>query len=122
MLYLTHQPNALAVAAVYNAARDVGAKRPVCEWGEVFDVEWEELGFLVVGMRSLGGWGAQMRGDLDVMTGRKGGMVRRRDVEDELARRGVQVGNGGEEGGGLDAEEEMARRMDERMAEVEEGS
>ncbi|KAK4130569.1 hypothetical protein BT67DRAFT_390871 [Trichocladium antarcticum] len=125
MLYLTHQPNALAVAAVYNAARDVGAKMPECEWWEVFDVEREELGFLVVGMRSLVGWGAQMRRELDEMTGGKGGMVRRRDVEAELGRRGIRVGNGegdgggGPEGSGLDAEEEMARRMDEKMAEVE---
>ncbi|OIW28438.1 hypothetical protein CONLIGDRAFT_376490 [Coniochaeta ligniaria NRRL 30616] len=31
-LYATHQPPALAVAAVYNAARDVGAKMPECAW------------------------------------------------------------------------------------------
>ncbi len=48
LLYLTHQPSALAVAAIYNAAKDVGAKMPDCEWWEVFDVDREELGFLVV--------------------------------------------------------------------------
>ncbi|KAK4100263.1 hypothetical protein N658DRAFT_559752 [Parathielavia hyrcaniae] len=60
MLYLTSQPAALAVAAIYNAARDVGAKMPECEWWEVFDVEREELGFLVVGMRSVEGWGRRI--------------------------------------------------------------
>uniref|UniRef100_L7J533 Cyclin domain-containing protein n=1 Tax=Pyricularia oryzae (strain P131) TaxID=1143193 RepID=L7J533_PYRO1 len=61
LLYLTHQPSALAVAAVYNAARDLGAKMPECEWWEVFDVEREELGFLVVGLRSLEGWVRQQK-------------------------------------------------------------
>lgn len=121
MLYLTAQPHALAVAAVYNAARDVGAKMPECEWWEVFDVEREELGFLVVGMRSVEGWGAKMRGEMEgLMGGRKRGMVRRGDVEGELVKRGVRVGNGVGGGGGVvDAEEEVARRMDEKMAEME---
>lgn len=61
MLYLTHQPHALAVAAIYNAAKDLAAKMPECEWWEVFDVEREELGFLVVAMRSLEGWMLQRR-------------------------------------------------------------
>ncbi len=56
MLYLTHQPNALAIAAVYMAARDEGVKMPRGEWWEVFDVEREELGFLCLGMGSLGVW------------------------------------------------------------------
>ncbi|KAJ3942739.1 uncharacterized protein N0V96_006960 [Colletotrichum fioriniae] len=59
MLYLTHQPNALATAAVYIAAREAGAKMPEVAWWEVFDVEREELGFLVVGMRSLAGVGIE---------------------------------------------------------------
>ncbi|KAJ4294866.1 hypothetical protein N0V88_005103 [Collariella sp. IMI 366227] len=90
MLYLTSQPNALAVAAVYNAARDFGAKMPECEWWEVFDVDREELGFLVVGMRSRKGVGV-----------------------------GAEGGSGGEVGNGLDPEDEAARRMDEKMAEME---
>ncbi|KAK3906314.1 cyclin-L2 [Staphylotrichum tortipilum] len=107
MLYLTSQPNALAVAAVYNAARDVGAKMPECEWWEVFDVEREELGFLVVGMRSVEGWGKTVREDLRGM-GVEKGMLRRRNVEARL--------------GGGDAEEEATRRMDEKMAELEAGA
>ncbi|KAK4033770.1 cyclin-like protein [Parachaetomium inaequale] len=119
MLYLTSQPNALAVAAVYNAARDVGAKMPECEWWEVFDVDREELGFLVVGMRSVEGWGAKIRGDLKgMMMGVGRGMVTRGHVEGELGRRGVKVGNGADV---VDAEEEVARRMDEKMAEMEAG-
>ncbi|KAK1836799.1 cyclin-L2 [Podospora conica] len=113
MLYLTSQPNALAVAAIYNAARDVGGKMPECEWWEVFDVEREELGFLVVGMRSVEGWAGKMREE--VLPGWKGGMVTRRMVEGELEKRGIQVVNGGEGEKGLDPEELLARRMDERM-------
>lgn len=41
---------------MYLAAREVGVKLPAGEWWEVFDVEREELGFLVVGMGSLEGW------------------------------------------------------------------
>lgn len=96
MLYLTSQPNALAVAAVYNAARDVGAKMPECEWWEVFDVDREELGFLVVGMRSVEGWGRAMREGMKGMMGADGRILTRRDVEGELRRRGVLVGDGNE--------------------------
>lgn len=56
MLYITHQPHALATAAIYLAAREVEVKLPECEWWEVFDVEREELGFLVVAMRSVEGF------------------------------------------------------------------
>ena len=56
LLYLTHQPPALAVAAVYLAAREVGVKLPGMEWWEVFDVDREELGFLVVAFVSCEGW------------------------------------------------------------------
>lgn len=86
MLYLTHQPNMLAVAAVYNAARDVGARMPECEWWEVFDVEREELGFLVVAMRSLEGWVRKQREELPWMAG---GMVTRKAVQEELGRSGI---------------------------------
>jgi hypothetical protein len=54
-LYLTHQPCVIAVAACYLAAREEGVKLPDVEWWEVFDCEREELGFCVVGMRSLEG-------------------------------------------------------------------
>jgi len=56
LLYLTHQPASLAVAAIYLAAREVGVKLPKVEWWEVFDVDREELGFLVVGLGSCEGW------------------------------------------------------------------
>lgn len=114
MLYLTHQPNALAVAAVYNAARDLGAKMPDTSWWEVFDCDREELGFLVVGMRSLEGWVGKMREDGKGVW--EEGMVRRKDVEGEMTRRGLLRGNGDK---AVDEEEEMARLMDERMATME---
>jgi hypothetical protein len=56
LLYLTHQPPALAVAAIYLAAKEVGVKLVRTDWWEVFDVDREELGFLVVGMGSMVGW------------------------------------------------------------------
>lgn len=61
LLYLTHQPPALAVAAIYLAAREVGVKLTGREWWEVFDVDREELGFLVVGMGSMSGWAEEER-------------------------------------------------------------
>ena len=56
LLYITHQPHALAVAAIYLAAREVGVKLPGVEWWEVFDVDRETLGFLVVALGSCEGW------------------------------------------------------------------
>lgn len=54
-LYLTHQPNVLAVAAIYLAARETEVKVVGgVNWWEVFDVGREELGFVVVAMGSLG--------------------------------------------------------------------
>lgn len=61
LLYLTHQPPALAVAAIYLAARDEAVKLPEEEWWEVFDCEREELGFLCVGMLSLAGFVSEER-------------------------------------------------------------
>ncbi|KAI9854081.1 MAG: Cyclin-L1 [Vezdaea acicularis] len=58
LLYLTHQPSALAVAAIYLAAREKHVKLPRGEWWEIFDVDREELGFLVVAMRSMGAYAA----------------------------------------------------------------
>lgn len=59
LLYLTHQPPALATAAIYLAARQEGVKLPEVEWWEVFDTDREELGFLVVAMLSMDGFAAQ---------------------------------------------------------------
>ncbi|KAI4718637.1 hypothetical protein E4T48_05169 [Aureobasidium sp. EXF-10727] len=58
-LYLTHQPPALATAAIYLAAKDIGVKLPGEEWWEVFDVDREELGFLVVALISMEGFIAE---------------------------------------------------------------
>lgn len=112
LLYLTHQPNMLAVAAIYNAAKDLGAKMPECEWWEVFDVEREELGFLVVAMRSLEGWVRKQREDFAWINE---GMVRRKVVQEELGKRGVKNGNDTEE----DEEAVMMRMMDQKAAEIE---
>ena len=56
LLYLTHQPTSLAVAAIYLAARETKVSLSSLEWWEVFDVDREELGFLVVGMLSCEHW------------------------------------------------------------------
>ncbi|WYZ46289.1 hypothetical protein EsH8_IX_000514 [Colletotrichum jinshuiense] len=102
MLFLTHQPNALATAAVYIAAREAGAKMPEVAWWEVFDVEREELGFLVVGFRSLEGWvrGLKEGGLL------AGGMITRAAIEREARRR---AGDG-------DEEDELMALMDQKTA------
>lgn len=52
-LFLTHQPSALATAAIYLAARDVGVPLPETEWWEVFDTDRETLGFLAVALLSV---------------------------------------------------------------------
>lgn len=62
LFYLTHQPSTLAVAAIYLAAREVEIKLPGCSWWEVFDVDREDLGFLVVGFQSCEGWIKNERG------------------------------------------------------------
>ncbi|OAA57042.1 cyclin domain containing protein [Niveomyces insectorum RCEF 264] len=71
LLYVTHQPHELAVAAAYLAARDPdvedgggeegGAERvrlPDGPWWEVFDADRETLGFLAVALRSVAAWAA----------------------------------------------------------------
>ena len=63
LLYLTHQPNALAVAAIYLAAREIRVKVGGAEWWRVWDVEREELGFLVVAMLSLRDFAENERAD-----------------------------------------------------------
>lgn len=59
LVYLTHQPHALAVSAIYLAAREAEVKLPGVEWWEVFDVDREELGFLVVALRSIEGFAVE---------------------------------------------------------------
>lgn len=115
VLYLTHQPNMLAVAAVYNAAKDLGARMPESEWWEVFDVEREELGFLVVAMRSLEGWVRMQQEGLPWVAD---GMVTRRAVREELDRRGIRNGNGNSSQV-EDEEAALMRKMDERMEQIE---
>ncbi|KAI0161601.1 cyclin-like protein [Hypoxylon sp. FL1284] len=114
LLYLTHQPNALAVAAIYNAARDVGAKMPECAWWEVFDVDREELGFLVVGMRSLEGWVRKQR---DHDNGLCAAMVTRTWIEKEMTKRGLRAGNESRREIEMkDEEVDMIRLLDEKTA------
>ena len=56
LLYLTHQPNALAVSACYLAAKEVGLRLSTEVWWEVFDVDREALGFLSVALLSCEEW------------------------------------------------------------------
>ncbi|KAI8956287.1 cyclin [Xylaria longipes] len=121
MLYLTHQPNALAVAAIYSAARDteISAKMPECPWWEVFDVDREELGFLVVGMRSLEGLVRKLQDDFKGFN--KNGMITRNDINAEMTRRGLKVTNGAGLGTGeIDEEEAMMRILDNKAERMEE--
>ncbi|KAJ2891166.1 Cyclin-L2 [Zalerion maritima] len=127
LLYLTHSPSSLAAAAIYSAAKDLDVKMPECSWWEVFDVEREELGFLVVGMRSLEGWVREKVSEREEDGGLGAGIsvaragvlvVTRKDVEKCLERRGVAVSlvTGPPVGAMADEEMEMMRRMDEDMA------
>ncbi len=88
LLYLTHQPPALAVAAIYLAARDLGVKLPGSEWWEVFDVDREDLGFLVVGLMSCEGWIQQEK---EKWSDGKCPLTVE-DVETEIKRRDVEAG------------------------------
>jgi cyclin L len=116
LLYLTHQPNMLAVAAIYNAAKDIGARMPTCEWWEVFDVEREELGFLVVAMRSLEGWVRKQRKEFPWIAE---GMVTRKAVHAELLKRGLRSGNGDQ---AEDEEAAMMAQMDRAMEHADDQS
>ncbi|ODA77988.1 hypothetical protein RJ55_06591 [Drechmeria coniospora] len=109
MLYLTHQPHALAVAAIYNAARDLGAKLPECAWWEVFDVDREELGFLVVAMRSLEGLLRKRKEEFPEFRQR---MLTRDMVEKKLEQDGRPLPR--KEGAMADEEAAIMRRMDQR--------
>jgi hypothetical protein len=86
-LYLTHQPPALATAAIYLAARETGIKMPEVEWWEVFDTDREELGFLCVGMLSCEGFA---RKEMEIWKGGKVPMSVE-DVEAEIKRRRVEM-------------------------------
>ncbi len=98
---------------MYNAARDAGAQMPESAWWEVFDVDREELGFLVVAMRSLEGWVRKMREHEDGWL-RQDRVLTKSVVLEELERRGFRIGNGSGGGGGEgDEETEMMRKMDE---------
>lgn len=107
MLHLTHQPCALATAAVYLAARERGVKLPESEWWEVFDCEREELGFLVVGMGSLEG---VVKREMDRWEGK--GMITRQEVRGELSKMGKVLKNPNEV---EDEEAEMARMLDAKV-------
>jgi cyclin L len=117
LLYLTHQPNALVVAAIYNAARDIGAKMPECAWWEVFDVDREELGFLVVGMRSLEGWIRKQREILPQL-GKE--TITRKIIEVEMRKRGLRIGNGSATEDEVSEEDAMMRKLDAKMQPMEE--
>lgn len=113
MLYLTHQPCALATAAIYLAAREEGVRLPEVEWWEVFDVEREELGFLVVGMGSLGAIAERERARWE-RDGKGVGMITREMIREELGRLGVRNAVEGQEI--EDEESEMARMLDEKVS------
>ncbi|KAI5868542.1 hypothetical protein GGS23DRAFT_592312 [Durotheca rogersii] len=125
LLYLTHQPAALAVAAIYTAAFEPGARVPTCNWWEAFDVDREELGFLLLALRSLDGWARARRGATPRLWGR--GMVTRAMVKAELTDRGLRVvaqgnvlkGDDDADADMVDEETAMMRKMDERAAQLE---
>lgn len=107
MLYLTHQPSSLATAAIYLATREVGVKMPECEWWEVFDTDREELGFLVVGMRSLEG----LVKTFEENEWARKGWVEKRDIE--LATGTVFTSSGKRP---MDEEDEMMILLDKKIA------
>ncbi|EFX05583.1 cyclin domain containing protein [Grosmannia clavigera kw1407] len=84
LLYLTHQPHELAVAAVYSAARDGACHLPPgTPWWLVFDVDRETLGFLAVALRSVASWADTLqRSPSSLLTG---GIVTRRRVAEAAA-------------------------------------
>lgn len=88
LLYLTHQPPHLAVSAIYLAAREVGVKLPSMEWWEVFDVDRETLGFLVVGLGSCEGW---IEGEKEKWTEMSCPLTLD-ELEEEIRRRDVENG------------------------------
>lgn len=88
-LYLTYQPPCLAAAAIYLAAREVEFKLPGEEWWEVFDTDREELGFLVVAIRSMEGFVMEEK----AKWGKRRIPMTVDEVEGELEKRAILNGN-----------------------------
>lgn len=82
VLYLTHQPGELATAAIFLAARDVGAKMPPEPWWELFDVDREQLGFLACSFNSVDSLMRRQREEFKFLSD---GMVTRKKVEEAMA-------------------------------------
>lgn len=82
VLYLTHEPGELATAAIFLAARDVGAKMPGEPWWELFDVDREQLGFLACSLNSVESLMRKQREEFKFLGD---GMVTRKKVEEALA-------------------------------------
>ena len=93
LLYLTQQPPVLATAAIYLAAREMGVKLPSDEqWWVVFDVEREELGFVVVALLSMNAWA---RGEWGMWKGRGRSLPLTVDaIEDEILRTRTETERG----------------------------
>ncbi|KAL2107265.1 hypothetical protein VUR80DRAFT_5451 [Thermomyces stellatus] len=81
VLYLTHQPGELATAAIFLAARDVGAGMPPEPWWELFDVDREQLGFLACSLNSVDSLMRKQREDFKFIAD---GMVTRKKLEEAL--------------------------------------
>lgn len=90
LIYLTHQPPAIATAAIYLAARELEVKLPEVEWWEIFDVDRETLGFLVVALQSLEGYAREERRDW----GRRKVPLTKSELHGELDRRRLLEGMG----------------------------
>ena len=82
VLYLTHQPGELATAAIFLAARDVGATMPAEPWWELFDVDREQLGFLACSLNSVEPLMRKQREEFPFLAD---GMVTRKKIEEGLA-------------------------------------
>lgn len=73
----------------------------------------EELGFLVVAMRSLEGLVGKLQNDFKGFN--NSGMITRNDIDAEMTRRGLKITNGADPGTGeVDEEEAMMRSLDDR--------
>lgn len=84
LVFLTHHPHALAVAALHLAARDEGLGLPKT-WWEIFDVDREDLDFLAAVMAGVGDFvGGQVHA---WGRGRAAIPWEGRELEEELERR-----------------------------------
>ncbi|KAI6247592.1 Cyclin-L1 [Erysiphe necator] len=111
-IYLTHQPCQLATAAIFVAAREIGAALPTCAWWDVFDCEREDLGFLAVALGSL-----ELLATREMRRwGEKKGMLGRTDIYTEMTKLGLShPAHNKITGGDIDEETEMARLLDEKV-------